>query len=329
MAFQPVEYSFPDENNDKDAKAAKAGGTEEANETKVEAPEVEIEVVDDTPEVDRNRKPAPPPDEVSDDELTKYSEDVQKRIKKFTRGYHDERRAKEAAQRERDEAAALAKKLMEENQRLKGTVTTSQQAMLENAKKVAQNELDAAKRAYKDAYESGDADKLVAAQEAITAAKLKSDRLANFKPPALQQEQNVVQQQQTAPEPAKVDEKAVEWRSKNSWFGSDEEMTAFALGLHKKLVSQGVDPRSDEYYEKIDSRMRQVFPDEFDDLDQEAQPEETPKPKAKSVVAPATRSTAPKKIVLTQTQVQLAKRLGVPLELYAKQVAEEMRKQNG
>lgn len=320
MAFQPVEYTFPDEKETKDEKPVAA---EESTEVKIETPEVEIEVVDDTPEVDRNRKPAPPPEEVSDDELTKYSEDVQKRIKKFTRGYHDERRAKESAQRERDEAAQLAKKLMEENQRLKGTVTTSQQAMLENAKKVAQTELDAAKRKYKDAYESGDADALVAAQEDLTTAKLKAERLANFKPPALQQEQNVVQQQQIAPEPAKVDEKAVEWRGKNSWFGSDEEMTAFALGLHKKLVSQGVDPRSDDYYEKIDSRMRQVFPDEFDE------PEETPKPKAKTVVAPATRSTAPKKIVLTQTQVQLAKRLGVPLELYAKQVAEEMRKQNG
>ena len=320
MAFQPIENSFPDE---KEPKGEKAVSAEESTEVKLEAPEVEIEVVDDTPEEDRIRKPAPPPDEVSDDELTKYSEDVQKRIKKFTRGYHDERRAKEAAQRERDEAAQLAKKLMEENQRLKGTVTTSQQAMLENAKKVAQTELDAAKRKYKEAYESGDADALVAAQEDLTTAKLKAERLANFKPPALQQEQNVVQQQQIAPEPAKVDEKAVEWRSKNSWFGSDEEMTAFALGLHKKLVSQGVDPRSDEYYEKIDSRMRQVFPDEFDE------PEETPKPKAKTVVAPATRSTAPKKIVLTQTQVRLAKRLGVPLELYAKQVAEEMRKQNG
>lgn len=322
MAFQPIEYSFPDEKAEKAEKDTKPAKNDEVT---ADTPEVEIEVVDDTPEVDRNRKPAPPPDEVSDDELTKYSEDVQKRIKKFTRGYHDERRAKEAAQRERDEAAQLAKKLMEENQRLKGTVTTNQQLIIENAKKVAQTELDVAKRAYKDAYEGGDADKLVSAQEALTAAKIKADRLANFKPPALQQEQNVVQPQQIAPEPAKVDEKAVEWRSKNSWFGSDEEMTAFALGLHKKLVSQGVDPRSDDYYEKIDSRMRQVFPDEFDD----PETEETPKPKAKTVVAPATRSTAPKKIVLTQTQVQLAKRLGVPLELYAKQVAEEMRKQNG
>jgi hypothetical protein len=319
MGFQSVEYQFPDEKKvevkDENPKAKAS-----------ESEEIEVEIVDDTPEEDRGRQPAPPPDEVTDDELTKYSEDVQKRIKKFTRGYHDERRAKEAALREKEEAVKLAQAVLAENERLKGTVNTNQQALLENAKKVAQTEVETARRKYKDAYESGDADALVDAQEALTTAKLKAERLANFKPPALQPKENAVQPQQTAPQPATADQKAVAWREQNEWFGSDEEMTAFALGLHKKLIGQGVDPRGDDYYEKINSRMRQVFPDQFDE---ESKPEGSPKPKAKTVVAPATRSTAPKKIVLTQTQVSLAKRLGVPLDVYAKQVAEEMRKQNG
>jgi hypothetical protein len=288
--------------------------------------EIEVEVVDDTPPEDRGRKPGPPPDEVSDEELTRYSEDVQKRIKKFTKGYHDERRAKEAALREREEAVRFAQQVAEENRRLKGTVDGNQKALLENAKKAAQAELDAVKQKYKQAYEAGDSDAVVEAQEAMTSAKLKVERLANFRPPALQQPKNEVQHTPPTQAPAPTDPKADAWRSENQWFGSDEEMTAFALGLHKKLVNQGVDPKGDEYYEKINARMRQVFPDQFDDGDE---PDESPKPKAKNVVAPATRSTAPKKIVLTQTQVQLAKRLGVPLEIYAKQVAEEMRKQNG
>ena len=101
-------------------------------------------------------------------------------------------------------------------------------------------------------------------------------------------------------------------------------MTSFALGLHQKLVKQGVNPQSDDYYEKINSRMRELFPNEFDEgIEDEP---ETPKRKSSNVVAPATRSTAPKKVRLTQTQVTLANRLGVPLELYAKKVAEEMGK---
>ena len=280
---------------------------------------LEVEVVDDTPEVDRGRKPSPPPDDVTDDELASYDEKVQKRIKKFTKGYHDERRAKEAAQREREEAVRFTQRLLEENERLKGATVKNQEVLLQQATRAAELEMAQAKRSYKEAYEAGDADALVSAQEAMTMARLKAERVANFKPQTLQPAQSSVQ---PAPQPVQVDERASQWRSQNTWFGSDDEMTAFALGLHQKLVNQGVDPRGDEYYEKINSRMRQVFPDQFDEP-------EAPKARTKSVVAPATRSTAPKKIVLTQSQVQLAKRLGVPIEIYAKQVAEELRKQNG
>ena len=176
-----------------------------------------------------------------------------------------------------------------------------------------------------EAYVEGESDAVVAAQDELTTAKLKAERVNNIKLPTLQETESEVQTQSTAPA---VDERATKWQQDNSWFGSDDEMTSFALGLHQKLVKQGINPRSDEYYEKINSRMRQVFPDAFDDIEDD-EPEDTKPRRKTNVVAPATRSTAPKKIVLTQTQVALAKRLGVPLEEYAKQVAMEMRKQNG
>jgi hypothetical protein len=148
--------------------------------------------------------------------------------------------------------------------------------------------------------------------------------LANFKPTSLQTQEKGVETENIVQAPSS-DSKALAWQSQNRWFGNDEEMTSFALGLHQKLVRSGVDPQSDEYYERINSRMRQVFPDAFDTPDDSDRAEKPSRAKA-SVVAPATRSTASKKIVLTQTQVNIAKRLGVPLELYAKKVAEEARK---
>jgi hypothetical protein len=282
-------------------------------------------VVDDTPKKDRGKKPSAPPDELTDEELESYSEKVKKRLQHFSKGYHDQRRAAEQAAREKAELEAMTARLVEENKKLKGTVGQNQQAMLEQAKKMAERELEEAKSKFKAAYDAGESDAVVAAQEELTAAKLKSDRVNNLKLPALQPDETEVQTQVTAPA---VDDRAVQWQKANTWFGPDDEMTSFALGLHQKLVKQGINPRSDEYYEKIDARMRQVFPDAFDDVEDD-EPEETKPRRKTNVVAPATRSTAPKKIVLTQTQVALAKRLGVPLEEYAKQVAMEMRKQNG
>ena len=284
--------------------------------------DAEIEVVDDTPEEDRGRPPMKePPQDVTDEELSQYSEGVKKRIQHFSKGYHEERRAKEAALREREEAIRLAQNLIEENKKLQSTQGQTQQVLLEQAKRVVQTELDAAKRKYKEAYESGDSDALVAAQEELTAAKIKADRVNNFKPAPVQQEKPVVQ---PAPQPVRevpqVDPKAAAWQEANPWFGQDDEMTALALTVHRKLVESGVSPTSDEYYDRINNRMRQVFPDAF--------PSEKPVKKS-PVVAPATRSTAPKKIVLTKSQVNIAKRLGLTNEQYARAVAEEMRKQNG
>jgi hypothetical protein len=321
--MEPVEFGFQD--LDKQDFKVEVEGRASEKEVEVEVPqdkkpEVEIEIVDDTPPKDRGRKPSDPPDDPTDEELEGYSEKVRKRMSHLTKGYHDERRAKETAHREKEEAIRYAQQILEENKTLKGTVGKNQEVLLEQAKRATANEVEQAKAQYKLAYESGDSDAVVAAQDDLTAAKIKADRINNFRLPTVQAPEVEVQRQQNAPQ---VDEKAVNWQQKNSWFGSDDEMTSFALGLHQKLVKQGLDPRSDEYYEKINSRMRQVFPDEFD-ADEEVEVE---KPRQKSnVVAPATRSTAPKKIVLTPSSVALAKRLGVPLEEYAKQVALGMRK---
>ena len=346
MPFQKVEYTFPDPDADaakqnieiEDSSAIEvdiSGKKEEKDEPKANGAddkgiqkatpkdELEVEVVDDTPKADRNRKPSAPPEEITEEELKKYSDQVQQRIKHLGKGYHDERRAKEAAIRERDELERFVKSIQEENTKLKGSVNKNQTALVEQAKKTAEVELAQAKDAYKTAYEAGDADAILTAQENLTTAKIKSDKLDNFKVPTLQEESDEVK---TKEEPPVVDKKAQDWASKNTWFGTDDEMTSLALGLHNKLAKQGVDLQSDEYYEAIDSRMRQLFPDKFEEEIAETEEAEKPKKQA-NVVAPATRSVAPKKVKLTQTQVAIAKRLGVPIELYAQKVAEEMRKE--
>jgi len=340
MAFQKVEFEFPDDEDDNkmaieesSAVEIDISGKKTADDFRADAAlksegevdtdddDFEVEVVDDTPKADRGRKASEPPTDVTDEELEDYSDKVRKRIQHFSKGYHDERRAKEEALRERQELERVTQQLMEENKKLKGNVNKNQTALLEQAKKNAAIETEGAKRAYKEAYESGDSDAVLEAQEKLTNAKIKSDRLANFKLPALQETETPVQTQveQTAPA-VQVDQRAANWQKNNSWFGSDDEMTSLALGLHNKLVKQGVSPQSDEYYETINSRMRQVFPDNFEEAE--------PKRKAQ-VVAPATRSTAPRKVTLTRTQVQIAKRLGLTPEQYARQVAIDMRKSNG
>lgn len=340
MGFQKVEFEFPDTDNDDievegssaetiDLDAPAKEKVEAKAEVEVDDSDLEIEVVDDTPKKDRGRKPSEPPEDVTDEELENYSEKVRNRIKHFSKGYHDERRAKEQAMRERQELERYAQQLMEENKRLQGDNTKSREVLLEQARKNATAELESAKRAYKQAYESGDGDALLDAQDKLTNAKLKADKLENFKLPSGQApnsklETKVSQEEVTqTPQPIQQDKRAMSWAEKNTWFGTDDEMTAYALGLHNKLVKSGIDPTSDEYYETIDSRMRTVFRDNFDDADE---PEVQPARKAANVVAPATRSRAPKKVKLTQSQVAIAKRLGVPLDIYAKQVADEMRK---
>jgi len=311
--FKGEEYKFPDEVK------------QEKEEIQIEIEgETEIEIVDDrTREEKKSEKFAFRPKDITEDELSEYTDKVKKRMGELQKGYHDERRRAESALKEKDETLRLARSIVEENKKLKGSLSQGQQALLEQAKKVVGNEVDAAKRQYKEAYELGNSDAVVEAQEALTAAKIKAERVNNFKP-ALQEEENEVQIASSEPQYQPVDRKAQAWQQDNSWFGADDEMTSFALGYHSKMLKQGVDPQSDEYYEKLNARIRQVFPEAFD-MEPSRGPEKEPR-KTSNVVAPATRSTAPKKVVLTQRQVDIAKKLGVPLKLYAEKVAEEMRR---
>ena len=284
---------------------------------KVVNDEIQVEVEDDTPPEDRDRKPATPPEDPTEEELTQYSVDAQKRIKHFTKGYHDERRAKEAAARERDEALRAAQVLVEENKKLRSTLQEGNTALVEQTRTAVEAELEAARKELREAHESFDPDLISAAQENLLDAKLKLEKLNSFKKSAGQPETSEVQtdrsqQKVDRPEP---DKKALAWQQRNQWFGKDVEMSAYVLGLHNKLVSEGVDPRSDGYYEKIDSGLRKRFPENFEDTETE-----TSRSTTRSPVAPVSRSTAPKKIVLTKTQVALANKLGVPLAEYAKQV---------
>ena len=325
--FEKESFKFPDEN----VVGKDKGKDEEKLEIIVEGDDdtpVKVEVKDDTPEKDRNRKPmTEAPEEVTEEELMKYKDvKLRDRLAHLNKGYHEERRAKERAEREREEALSIAQRILQENEQLKGSATNNQKLLIEQAKTVAAKELEEAKRKYKAAYESGDGDAVTTAQDELMTAKLKAERINNFRPRALQPQQNAVQQVPTPQVPASGapnrDEKAVSWAERNRWFNKDREMTSLALAVHEKLVEEeGIDPQSDTYYERIDARMREKFPEKFQDGNGGNE-----KPTRRStVVAPATRSTAPRKVVLTPSAVSIAKRLGIPLELYAKKVAEGMR----
>lgn len=314
MPMEMQEFKFPHEDSPKG---------EDKVEFEVEG-EAEIEVVDDTPPEDRDRAPMKePPKDLTDDELNKYDEGVRKRIQHFTKGYHEERRAKEKAEREREEALRIAQAVAEENKRLKGTLSEGKKALQEQALKQVEADIETHKIKIRDALESGDANGAAYWQDQLTTAKIKQDRLQNIEVEALQPKETEVQIPQPSQPTEPADPKLLAWREKNQWFGPNKRMTAYALGLHDDLVAEGVPPGSGEYWKRIDADVRERFPEQFGS---EEPADAKPQRVKSNVVAPATRSTAPKKIVLTKSQVEIAKRLGVPLELYARKVAEEMRK---
>ena len=324
--MEQLEFEFPDE------KETKASAAEEAQ-LEAKVPDIEIEIEDDTPPKDRNRQPVSEEEvkklKLDADELDQYSVEAKDKLIKMKKVWHDERRAKEAADRERQEAIRVAQKLAEENRQLKSKLHSGEEEYVGVAKQSAIQELESAKKEYRDAYDAGDSEKLVEAQEKLTMAKIKVDKLDNYNPiykKPVEDEENEVQipQQQSIPRP---DNKAVDWQQRNEWFGQDEEMTSLALGLHEKLKRNGVTVGSDEYYDTIDKTMRRRFPESFeDDQDTETEkvraeePQKTSKPKASTVVAPASRSTSPKKIRLSNTQVALAKKLGLTPEQYAREL---------
>ena len=284
---------------------------------------VEIEVVDDTPEEDRGRKALTTQEEGErEDEMEHYSDKVKKRINQMNHKFHDERRAKEQMAREREEALRVAQAVLDENTQLKTTLTWGQQEFTKESQAKIDMAQKLAEDRYRRAYESGDTEGTLEANKELTTLAVQRDRLDAYAAQQVSNYNQTLQQQNTPvynpqPEPQAPihtpDPKAEDWASRNPWFGKDEEMTSLAYGLHQKLVNEGLDPTSDDYYAHIDSGIRQRFPEKFE------------RPRKSSPVAPAGRTTASKKVTLTASQVAIAKRLGVPLEVYAKHAIKEQK----
>jgi hypothetical protein len=316
-------FEFPDELEEKTKQAA------------AEDDKFEIEIEDDTPPEDRGRKPMKEPvEDPTDEELASYDEKVQNRIKKFTRGYHDERRAKEQAVREREAAEAYARQVLEDNKRLQKQLATGSQEYIETSKNAADVELNAAKKHYKEAFEAGDSDAMAEAQAEIARATLKKDRAEGMKP--IEEKEWAPPPQESAPPMSRRTQRWVE--SNSDWWGKDEEMTMTAMGLDKKLQREYGSEYvgTEEYFRAIDKTMRKRFPEYFEDVQsnedddppprKRAEPvdEEEPRRRASkpaTVVAPAARSTPPSRVKLLASEAATARRLGVPLEEYARQKA--------
>ena len=312
------EFKFPDEKEEKIEVV-----TEDSN-------DFEIEIVDDTPERDRGRqKLEETVEDPTDDELKTYSSKVQERIQKLTHARHDERRAKETTIREKQEVERMAQALLDENRRLKQQYNAGAKQFAETANSAAVMELAEARRKLKEAHEAFDTDAIISAQEALSDAKERQRQAQNFRVPALQEQEEVVQTPQQVQQAPQVDDKTLRWQAKNQWFGAPghEEMTSFSLGLHQKLVNSGIDPRSDDYFERINSRMKSVFPDFFGGTDEKPKSGDGSRRPA-TVVAPGTRSAGARKIQLTPTQVSLAKKYGLTPQQYAAEVL-KLEKSNG
>lgn len=303
--FEKPGFKFPDEGTEIVAREG-----EEKDDVKIE-----IEIEDDRPEQDRvDPLPENVKEELYDDEMTDYSAKVKKKLLQMKKLAHDERREKDAAMREQQEALAFAQQVIEENKRLKSHLNENEKSILQSVSKNVEMEMEQAKRSYREAYESGDTEKMLEAQQKLTDVALRQEKVKNFKPTPLQIETPVVQTRQEAVTP-RADPSAVAWQQENGWFGQDKLMTGMALALHEQLKDEGVVLSSQEYYRRIDETMRQRFPEKFE-TDRQNQNEYS-RTRPSTNVAPATRSTAPKKIRLTQSQLAISKKLGLSPEQYA------------
>jgi hypothetical protein len=314
------QYKFPDELDD-DKKQTVDISTDD---------DVEIEIVDDTPVQDRGRRPLDRTvEDPTDEEIESYTRGAQDRIKELTHARHDERRAKEALLREKQELERLAQHYVDENKKLKQYVNNGTEQYGAMAKTAAEAEMEKARREYKAAQESFDTDAILAAQEALFDAKAKLQQAQNFRPTPLQVEETEVQLRQQQAQSVQPDEKTLRWQAKNQWFGAEgfEEVSSFALGLHQKLVNSGVDPRTDEYFEQISARVKSKFPEIFGGNDERPRSGETPR-RPSSVVAPASRSTGTRKVQLTPSQAALIKKYNLDPKKYVAEVL-KLENQNG
>jgi hypothetical protein len=283
----------------------------------------EVEEEDDTPPEDRGKEPLPDDivEQLENDTLEDYSDRVKQRMAQLKKVWHDERRAKEQAAREKEEAISYAQKIANENKKLKTSLSTGEEQYISTVREKYESDLAVAKRDYREAYDSGDTDAIIDAQGRMNDAQYKLSHAQNLKPQyettSQTQETSVEynQPQQRNPNP---DPRAQKWQAKNQWFGRDEEMTSLALGVHERLVRSGIDPTSDDYYRRIDETMQKRFPENFGETSLE--PEKPSQRKPSNVVAPASRSTAPRKVRLSKTQVAFAKKLKLTPEQYAREM---------
>lgn len=322
MAMKDDDFKFPDEEDEKSK-----GKAEDELDITIEGDDddIKIEVKDDTPAEDRFVEPLS--DEVKNelekvDESKDYSHNVKTKFKQYKKAWHDERRAKEAAYREQQEALQIAQNILEENKKLKGMLHTGEKELISTYQNSAEMEMEQAKRNFKEAYDSGEADKLLEAQQEMMRAQLKLDKTKNFRP-TVQIEENDVQTAQKQPAQQQMDPKVAAWVSKNEWFVDPNKrgMRRYAEGVHEELAERygRAYIGTNEYFQSIDKEVRKRFPEEFASVqnDEDEPPQRT---KPSTVVAPAKRSTAPKKVVLSKTQVGLAKKFGLTPEQYAREL---------
>jgi hypothetical protein len=319
--FEKEDYAFPDETPKVEIKAKDAGD------------DFEFIIEDDTPEEDRNKKPMPEEIvkklEVADEDEEELDLKAQReRLKQYKKVWNDERRAKEAAMREQQEALTLAQRFVEENKYLKQVLQNGSKELTESNKVAAKAEVQEAKRAYKDAVESGDSDRMAETQSALMEAQIKLDQVSRFRPNiALQSEENEVQRPQVEQQRPKVDPKTQSWLDENPWYGAKKAMSNYAVGVHEELIDEyGTNVvGTDQYFKHIDKTMRKKFPEYFETLEgSQAEPDREPqtaptKAKPSTVVAPATRSTSSKQVRLKQSQMALIKKLGLTPEVYARE----------
>ena len=288
--------------------------------------QIEIEIENDTPPEDRGREPLPKDlvQELEADELEEYSDKVKTRLKQMKKVWHDERREKERALREQQAALEVAQKLQNEIRQLRSRVTENEGHLVNTATNAVTLELQNAEKAYKEAYEAGDSDKLLEANKQLNDATFRLQRLKGYKPP-VQPQENEVQYSESQPQAPQLDPKTDLWRRQNTWFGSDDEMTAAALGLNNKLLRERgrAFEGTDEYWEIVDKTMRKRFP-EYEWGDEPAEtatkPAQARTDKPATVVAPVSRSTAPTKVRLKDSQLAIIKKMGITPEQYVKEM---------
>jgi hypothetical protein len=280
---------------------------------------IEVEKVEEAPAEDKTFENERETKLEKKDELKEYSEGVQKRIAKLTRKMRE-------AERQKEEALAYAQSVKNENNQMEGRLSKIDSSYVSEFENRVKTSMAAAKLALKNAIESKDVEAQIAAQQQLAAltmdeARLNSIKVANEnKPKAEEKQVNINPQQQYIAPQQQADPKAEDWAAQNTWFGNDSAMTYTAFDIHKTLVErEGFDPKSDEYYAEVDKRIRLEFPHKFDKVADTST--ERVKPTQNVASAKRSASTGRKKTVkLTPSQVAIAKRLGVPLEEYAKQL---------